>query len=191
MLSQFRSCNMTYTSELLSLSLAFGFLYMLQRFQFNQIGLITQKRPRHSIGWGYTVRNFPMIGFLRSTCPAMTYLSYCCDDNLCELIKCIVMGLADRRTHTSTVCCLFFVCSIAWCRQNLLLSIGLVSGVAQQRCRDYAPIDVIQSDVSSGRIFQFPSNTSIEPVTTGVSKKKTQKRRPKTPWTKTKTAWTS
>ena len=180
MLSQFRSCNMTYTSELLSLSLAFGFLYMLQRFQFNQISLITPKWPRHSIGWGCTVRNFPMIGFLRLTCPVVTYLSYCYDDNLCELTKCIVMGLADRRAHASTVCCLFFfcVCSISWCRQSLLLSIGLVSGVAQQRCRDYPPIDVIQSDVSSRRIFQFPSNTSfysIEPVTTGVSKKKTQK----------------
>ena len=35
MLSYFRSCNMTYASELLSLSLAFGFLYMLQRFYFN------------------------------------------------------------------------------------------------------------------------------------------------------------
>ena len=30
---------------------------------------------------------------------------------------------------------------------------GLVSGVAQQRCRDLAPIDVIQSDVASRCIF--------------------------------------
>ena len=192
MLSQFRSCNMTYTAELLSLSLAFGFLYMLQRFQSNQIGLITPKRPRHSIGWGYTVPNFPVISFLGLTCPAVTYLSYCYDDNLCELIKSVIMGLADRRAHASTVCCFFCVCSIASWSQNLLISIGLVSGVAQQRCRDYAPINVIHSaDVSSRGIFQFPSNTSKERVTTGVSKKKTQKRRPKTPWTKTKTAWTS
>ena len=109
MLSQFRSCNMTYSSELLSLSLAFSFLYMLQRFQSNQIGPITPKRPRHSIGWGYTVPNFPMIGFLGLTCPAVTYFSYCYDDNLCELIKCIIMSLADRRAHASMlfVFCVF------------------------------------------------------------------------------------
>ena len=61
----------------------------------------------------YTVPNFPMIGFLGLTRPAVTYLSYCGDDNLGELIKCIVMGLANRRAHASTVCCLFFVYSIA------------------------------------------------------------------------------
>ena len=66
---------MTYTSELLSLSLAFGFLYMLQRFY--RIGFITPKGRRHSTARGYTgtVPNFPMIGFLGLTCPAVTYLS--------------------------------------------------------------------------------------------------------------------
>ena len=36
------------------------------------------------------------------TCPSVTYLSdrY---DNLCELKKCIMIGLADRRAHASTL----------------------------------------------------------------------------------------
>ena len=32
--------------------------------------------------------------------------NYCYDDNLCELIKCIIMGLAARSAHSS----IFFVC---------------------------------------------------------------------------------